>query len=104
MKGEEHKSSATACADRAAREAAARPPPEKAAPLPPSGFAVAGSRKDWTEGKGSSLPSGRSQQTQEHRAMTADTELDLFRAQVNCGAVLEAGSPRKHSPCPEIPP
>jgi hypothetical protein len=36
---------ATACAGRAAREAAARPPAE-AAPLHPSGFAVAGSRRE----------------------------------------------------------
>jgi hypothetical protein len=33
---------ATACAGRAARDAAARPPPIEAAPLHPSGFAVAG--------------------------------------------------------------
>jgi len=32
--------------------------------------------------------------------MTADTELDLFRAQVNCAAVLENLGP----PRPEIPP
>jgi hypothetical protein len=42
---------ATACAGRAAREAAVRPPPAEAAPLHPSGFAGAGSRRD-EAGKG----------------------------------------------------
>ena len=78
---------ATACAGRAAREAAARPPPAEAAPLHPSGFAVAGSRRDEV-GKANRAP-GRPERTREHRAMADDAELQLFRSSVNCAAVLE---------------
>ena len=46
MIGANQREAAAACAGRAAREAAARPPPVEAAPLHPSGFAVAGSRRD----------------------------------------------------------
>jgi hypothetical protein len=46
MTGANQREAAAACAGRAAREAAARPPPAEAAPLRPSGFAVARSRRD----------------------------------------------------------
>ena len=46
MTGGNQQQAATACAGRAAREAAARPPPIEAAPLHPFGFAVAGSQRD----------------------------------------------------------
>ena len=79
---------ATARAKRAAAGAAARPPP-MSAPLPPAGFAVVGLRKDQIEGQLGSRLRRRSPKNPENRAMTDDTELDLFRAWVNCAAILE---------------
>src|SRR5271166_1807781 len=84
--------SATACAGRAAREAAARPP---SAPLPRVRFAVRGSRegvvKRTAEPASDGSPAGRDQ---EHRAMSGhDAELALFRRGVNCAALLESVVP-----------
>jgi hypothetical protein len=78
---------ATACAARAAREAAARPP--KAAPLPPAGFAVAGPGRDDATGRGEPATTRRPERTREHCAMSDEAELEHFRASVNCAAVLE---------------
>src|ERR1700693_4205359 len=80
---------ATACAGRAAREAAAQPPHE-AAPLHPSGFAVAG-RGDAGDGEGTAGgPACRpGQPRRDPMSAPADAELELFRQSVNCAAVLE---------------
>ena len=58
MENEKKGEGATACAGRAAREAAARPPPE-AAPLHPSGFAVAGLGEDPDGRAGEGAPPAR---------------------------------------------
>src|SRR5271166_1985001 len=86
---EESPASATACAGRAAREAAARP---SSAPLPRVRFAVGGSHEGVVEGMAEPAsdesPAGRKQ---EHRAMSGhDAELALFRRGVNCAALLES--------------
>src|SRR5271157_4245642 len=81
--------SATACAGRATRNAAARPP---SAPLPRVRFAVGGPHegvvKRAAEPASDGSPAGRKQ---EHRAMSGhDAELALFRGGVNCAALLES--------------
>jgi hypothetical protein len=77
---------ATACADRVAREAAARPP--QMAPSQPSGYAISGSRRD-EEGRGDTPRPRHPRQTRERPAMLDDAELQACREGVNCAAVLE---------------
>src|SRR5271165_2925115 len=84
MADEDNHDAATAGADRAAREAAAQPPPA-ASPLPPSGYAVAGPGRREAERS----PGARGPEPQERRAMSNDAELALLRA-VSCSAVLES--------------
>src|SRR5208283_3188224 len=81
--------SATACAGRAGREAAARPP---SAPLPRVRFAVGGPHegvvKRTAEPASDGSPAGPNQ---EHGAMSGhDAGLALFRRGVNCAALLES--------------
>jgi hypothetical protein len=76
-----------ACAERAARGAAAQPPPQAAAPLPPSGFAASGLRSAGHGGSRAGNPPRRP--GQHRRCEMEDAELDVFRQGVNCAALLD---------------
>ena len=75
--------------DRAAREAALRPP---LAPLPRAGFAVAG----FLEGEVKRManpPSARPPRRENHQMQAEDAELEQFRRGVSCAALLEGWAP-----------
>ena len=89
---------ATACARRAAREAAVAAAAGQrhrasamgpSAPLPRAGFAVAG-KGGRGDGKRGNAPAPGRNRNREHRDMAGqDSELDLFRNGVSCAALLE---------------
>lgn len=79
----------TAGAGRAAREAAVRPP-QRAAPLHPSGGAVAGpGRDERTERGQDDRARAHPEHTREPRVMREEDELQALRAGVSGAAVLE---------------
>src|SRR3954447_10661125 len=82
----------TACARMAARVRClpASGPAPPAAPLPPSGFAVAGpGNAGHGEGRAGRPTRPPGQLRRDAMSAAADAELDLFRRTVNCAAVLE---------------